>query len=47
MVLQLPQDNEGSEYVLSFEIDNGKLVSIAHEQTDRQMDRTTQYRISI
>ena len=36
MVLKLLLCHEGSEYVLSFEKDKGKVDSIAHEQTDTQ-----------
>ena len=32
---------------LILKLDNGKVVSIANEQTDRQNHRTIQYRISI
>ena len=47
MVLKLPRCHEDSEYVLSLKLDNGKVVSIAHEQTHRQMDIHPHYRISI
>ena len=36
--LKTSQGHEGSEYVLSLKLDNGKVVSIAHEQTDRHTD---------
>ena len=32
---------------LVLKLDNGKVVSIANRQTDRQSDRAIQYRISI
>ena len=49
MVLVLPQGHEDSEYVLSFEIEQGE-SGFYGEQTDRQTDiqnqRTIQYRVS-
>ena len=36
IVLRLPQGHEDSEYVLSFEIGQREVISIAHEQTGGQ-----------
>ena len=41
MVFKLPQGHENSEYVLSFEIEHGKMISIAHEQIESQTDGQT------
>ena len=46
MVLILPKDHEDSEYVLNFEIVQRE-SGFYSEQTDRQNQRTIQYRISI
>ena len=50
MVLKLPQSHEDSEYVLSFEIEQGKGSFYSERtdtKTDRQNHRHTQYRINI
>ena len=50
MVLNLPQGHEDSECMLTFEIeewDGGFYTVRTDTQNHRQMDRHTQYRISI
>ena len=43
MVLEFPQGHEDSEYVLIvLKFDNGKVVSIAQEQSHRRTDRHTE-----
>ena len=49
MVLELPQDHEDFEYILSFEIgqrEDGFYSARTDGQTDGRTDRTTQYPVT-